>query len=57
MAKEDFATVTIRKKQSVLAEEFGDAIYGKKHGNRTRFIRDAIDEKIERVIKEREKKE
>jgi metal-responsive CopG/Arc/MetJ family transcriptional regulator len=53
--KSKFASVTILKAQSILAEEMGDALYGKKHGNRSRFIREAIDEKIERVIAEREK--
>jgi hypothetical protein len=56
MAKEDFASVTILKKQAILAEELGDSLWGKKHGNKSRFVRAAIDEKIERVLKEIEKK-
>jgi hypothetical protein len=55
MAKEDFATITIYKKQAILAEELGDSLWGKKHGNKTRFVRMAIDKEIERIIIEREK--
>ena len=40
--------VTITKEQDALVRELARAKWGDKHGNRARYVREAIDEKIER---------
>jgi hypothetical protein len=41
-------TVTITDEQDSLVRELARAKWGDKHGNRARFVREAVDEKIER---------
>jgi hypothetical protein len=48
MARTKFPTVTIRPEQDAIIKELAQAKYGIKHGNKTRFVREAVDEKIER---------
>jgi hypothetical protein len=48
MAKQKFPTVTLRPDQDAIIKELAQALYGIRHGNKTRFVREAVDEKIER---------
>ena len=48
MAKNKFSTVTLRQDQDPLVKEWARAIYGDKHGIKSRFVREAVDEKVER---------
>jgi hypothetical protein len=48
MAKQKYPTVTLRLDQEPIVKEMARAKWGDKHGNKTRFVREAVDEKIER---------
>lgn len=52
MAKKKFPPVTIREDQHEIIFDMSLALYGKKHGNISRFVREAVDEKIERHKKQ-----
>lgn len=54
MPKKKFPVVTIREDQHDIVYDLALALYGKKHGNISRFVREAIDEKIQRHNKKDE---